>query len=62
MIVNTLVKMLIQCVAAVKEANSMLVIIRKGMENKSVHDISAVHLHGEYGIQFWLPFFLKKRI
>lgn len=57
MIVNTLVKILIQCVAAVKEANSMLVIIRKGMENKSVHDISVVHLHGEYGIQFWLPIF-----
>ena len=55
-----------QCVAVVKKASSMLCIIKRGTENKTVNIIMAlykmlVRLHPEYSIQFWSPH-LKKGI
>ena len=48
------------CAAAVKKANSMLGIIRKGIENKMASIIlpfykSMVWPHLEYCVRFWLP-------
>ena len=64
--VDRWMKMSTQCVATVKKANSMLSIIRKGIENKTVRIIlpvekSMVRPHLEYCIQFWSPH-LKKDI
>ena len=55
-----------QCATAIKKANAMLGVIRKGIENKSAGIImplykSMVRPHLEYCVQFWSPH-LKKDI
>ena len=65
-LVDSLMKVSTQCAAAVKKANSMLGIIKKGIENKIANIIMAlykmlVRQHLEYCIQFWSPH-LKKDI
>ena len=63
-LVDSSMKMSTQCAAAVKKANSMLGIIRKGIENKSASVIlplykSLVRPHLEYCVQFWSPYLQK---
>ena len=65
-VVDNSMKMSRQCVTAIKKANAMLGIIRKGIENKSASIImplykSLVRPHLEYCVQFWSPH-LKKDI
>ena len=59
-LVDSLMKVSAQCAAAVKKANSMLGIIKRGMENKTANIIMPlykllVRLHLEYCMQFQLP-------
>ena len=63
-VVDSSMKMSTQCAAAVKKANSMLGIIRKGIKNKTASIIlslykSMVRPDLEYCTQFWSPH-LKK--
>uniref|UniRef100_A0A8C4XYG1 Reverse transcriptase domain-containing protein n=1 Tax=Gopherus evgoodei TaxID=1825980 RepID=A0A8C4XYG1_9SAUR len=65
-IVDSSLKMSTQCAEAVKKANSMLGIIKKGIENKTENILlplykSMVHPHLEYCVQM-LPPHLKKDI
>ena len=65
-VVGSLMKMSTQCAVAVRKANSMLGIIRKGIENKTASIIlplykSMVQPHLGYSVQFWTPH-LKKDI
>lgn len=57
-------KMSMQCVAAMKKADSMLGIIGKGTENKTADIImplykSTLQLHLEYCVLFWSPYLTK---
>ncbi|CAM4540291.1 unnamed protein product [Caretta caretta] len=59
-IVDSSVKTSTQCAAAVKKANGMLGIIKKGIENKTENILlplykSIVHPHLEYCVQMWSP-------
>ena len=63
-LVDSSMKVSTQCAAAVKKANSMLGIIRKGIENKTANIIlplykSMVRPHLEYCVQFWSPHLQK---
>ncbi|CAM5106410.1 unnamed protein product [Eretmochelys imbricata] len=65
-IVGSSLKTSTQCAAAVKKANGMLGIIKKGIESKMENILlplykSMVHPHLEYCIQMWSPH-LKKDI
>ncbi|CAM5102996.1 unnamed protein product [Eretmochelys imbricata] len=65
-IMNSSLKMSTQCAAAVKKANAMLGIIKKGIENKTENILlplykSMVCPHLEYCVQMWSPH-LKKDI
>ena len=55
-----MIKMSTQCAAAVKKANSMLGIIRQGIDNEIASIILPLHKsmmqpHLEYCVQFWSP-------
>ncbi|CAM5152026.1 unnamed protein product [Natator depressus] len=63
-IVDSSLKTSTQCAVAVKKANRMLGIIKKGIDNKTENIIlplykSMVHPHLDYCVQMWLPH-LKK--
>uniref|UniRef100_A0A8C8SCV0 Reverse transcriptase domain-containing protein n=1 Tax=Pelusios castaneus TaxID=367368 RepID=A0A8C8SCV0_9SAUR len=65
-IVDSSLKMSVQCAEAVKKANRMLGIIKKGIENKTANVLlplykSMVRPHLEYCVQMWSPH-LKKDI
>ncbi|CAM4587787.1 unnamed protein product [Lepidochelys kempii] len=65
-IVDSSLKMSMQCAAAVKKANGLLGIIKKGVKNKTENILlplykSMVRPHLEYCIQMWSPH-LKKDI
>ena len=65
-LVDSSVKVSPQCAAAVKKANSMLGMIKKGIENKTANIImplykTIVRPYLEYCVQFWSPH-LKKDI
>ena len=65
-LVDNSMKVSTQCAAAIRKANSMLGVIKKGVENRTANIImplykSMVRPHLEYCVQFWSPH-LKKDI